>query len=84
MPQTGAIAHRNMHDPGFIGFMNAYLLTGDDRYLDGWRKQIDAHQRHKKDDRRPGHVPHMYGDKGWYDYVPRRTRRMRGNCTICR
>ena len=42
VPQTGELAHRNVHAAGFLGFMNAYLLTGDDRYLDVWRKQIDA------------------------------------------
>ncbi|HIA18085.1 MAG TPA: hypothetical protein EYN70_01480, partial [Planctomycetaceae bacterium] len=39
VPQTGEIAHRNRQHWGFIGFANAYLLTGDDRYLEAWRKQ---------------------------------------------
>ncbi len=72
VPQTGAIAHRNLHDRGFIGFMNAYLLTGDDRYLDGWRKQMDAINSHKKVVDGREMYPTMYGDKGWYAYVPRR------------
>ena len=29
-------------------FRSAHLLTGDDRYLDGWRKQLDAVNAHKK------------------------------------
>lgn len=70
VPQTGAIAHRNHHDRGFIGFMNAYLLTGDDRYLNGWRKQMDAINNHKKMIDGRAMYPTMYGDQGWYAYVP--------------
>jgi hypothetical protein len=72
VPQTGATAHRNLHHKGFIGFMNAYLLTGDDRYLDVWRKQIDAVNAHKKVSAGKTMYPTMYGDKGWYAYVPQR------------
>jgi hypothetical protein len=72
VPQTGAIAHRNLHDRGFIGFMNAYLLTGDDRYLDGWRKQMDAINSHKKMIDGRVMYPTMHGDQGWYTYVPQR------------
>lgn len=72
VPQTGQLAHRNQHFKAFIGFMNAYLLTGDDRYLDAWRKQTDAVNAHvKKIDGVEKH-PTMHGDKGWYAYVPGR------------
>src|SRR5207253_460370 len=70
IPQSGGTAHRNLHARGFIGFMNAYLLTGDDHYLDVWRKQIDTINAQKK--MIDGRVvyPTMYGDKGWYAWVP--------------
>lgn len=55
-----------------IGFMNAYLLTGDDRFLDGWRKQIDAINSHKKMIDGRTMYPTMHGDDGWYAYVPQR------------
>jgi hypothetical protein len=71
VPQTGATAHRNLHDRGFIGFMNAYLLTGDDRYLDVWRKQMDKINSHKQTIDGRLMYPTMHGDKGWYAYVPR-------------
>jgi hypothetical protein len=70
VPQTGQLAHRNSHGLGFQGFMNAYLLTGDDRYLDAWRKQIDLVNSHKKVVNGKVLYPHMYGDKGWYHYTP--------------
>ncbi|HKB36329.1 MAG TPA: hypothetical protein VKD72_07745 [Gemmataceae bacterium] len=71
VPQTGATAHRNLHHKGFIGFMNAYLLTGDDRYLDPWRKQIDAVNAQKKMIDGRLLYPTMYGDKGWYAWEPK-------------
>jgi hypothetical protein len=48
--------------------MNAYLLSGDDKYLDGWRKQIDKINGQKKTIDGQTQYPHMFGDKGWYDY----------------
>jgi hypothetical protein len=71
VPQTGQIAHRNLHAKGFIGFMNAYLLTGEDRYLHAWRKQIDAVNAQKKVIDGQVMYPTMHGDKGWYAYEPR-------------
>jgi len=66
VPQTGAIAHRNTHYLGLPGFMNAYLLTGDDSYLDPWRQQIGVvNSQMKMIDGKP-HYPRMYGDDGWY------------------
>ena len=40
--------HRNNHYLGLNGFGNAYFLTGDDRFLDAWRKQIDAVNSHSR------------------------------------
>ena len=53
-----------------IGFGNAYLLTGDDRYLDVWRKQIDGVNAQGKSIDGRTLYPHMYGDEGWYDFTP--------------
>ena len=50
------------------GFGNAYFLTGDDRYLDCWRRQIDAVNSHSRAENGQMLYPHMYGDSGWYDY----------------
>jgi hypothetical protein len=70
VPQTGQLAHRNNLHLGLEGFLNAYLLTGDDKYLDGWRKQLDLVNSHKKlvDGRTV--YPQMFGDQGWYQYTP--------------
>ncbi len=72
VPQSGALAHRNITHLGFIGFLNAYLLTGDDRYLAPWRKQIDTINARKKVRDGEALYPTMYGDKGWYNYLPKK------------
>jgi hypothetical protein len=71
-PATGKLADRSRVQLGLIGFGNAYFLTGDDRYLDPWRKQIGLVNAQKKlvDGREM--YPHMYGDQGWYAYSPRK------------
>jgi hypothetical protein len=48
------------------------LLTGDDRYLDVWRRQIDAVNAQKKVIDGKTQYPRMYGDQGWYDFTPRK------------
>jgi len=69
-PATKKTAHRNQQYQGFVGFMNAYLLTGDDRYLDVWRTQIDAVNANQKVVDGKTLYPHMYGAEGWYDFTP--------------
>jgi hypothetical protein len=72
VPQDGSLAHRNSHYKGFIGFANAYLLTGDDKYLEPWRRLIDVVNSHgKKIDGRMMY-PTMYGDQGWYEFRPQK------------
>ncbi|HEY3787523.1 MAG TPA: hypothetical protein VGL71_01655, partial [Urbifossiella sp.] len=74
VPRTGQLAHRNTHYLGLRGFGNAFLLTGDDRWIDPWRKMIDRiNAQGKKTD--AGMVyPHMYGDRGWYDFTSQKYR----------
>ena len=69
-PATKKMASRNQHQAGIQGFMNAYMLTGDDRYLDAWRKQIDAVNGNRKVVGGKTVYPSMYGEKGWYDFKP--------------
>ena len=72
VPQTGKLAHRNTHYLGLTGFLNAYTLTGDDRYLDVWRKQIDTINRQSKTVNGRTLYPRMYGDDGWYSFTPQK------------
>lgn len=68
VPQTGELAHRNTHYLGLPGFMNAYLLTGEDRFLDPWRKQIGVVNAQAKVIDGRMQYPRMFGDEGWYSY----------------
>ena len=52
----------------FNGFMNAYMLTGDDRYLDPWRKQFEIVNANAKKVGGTTVYPHKYGDNGWYNF----------------
>ncbi len=69
-PATGRQVHRNQIHAGLQGFMNAYLLSGDDRYLDPWRKQIATINANKRTVDGREMYPRMHGDQGWYDYQP--------------
>jgi hypothetical protein len=67
-PSTKRPVHRNDHFLALNGFGNAYFLTGNDRFLDAWRKQIGAVNSHTRQENGRTVYPHMYGDQGWYDY----------------
>jgi hypothetical protein len=69
-PVTGKFVPRNTTYLALIGFGNAYLITGDDRYLDVWRQQLAAINSHAKVVDGRTLYPHMYGEQGWYDYRP--------------
>jgi hypothetical protein len=49
---------------------SAFLLTGNQRYLDAWRKQIDAINSNRRMNNGRYEYPRMYGDEGWYAFVP--------------
>jgi hypothetical protein len=70
VPQTGATAHRNRVGRAIVGFGNAYMLTGDPRYVEPWTKMIDQINSNKKVVDGMMMYPRMYGDDGWYAYAP--------------
>jgi hypothetical protein len=68
VPQTGGTDHRNTHQLGIAGFGNAFLLTGDHKYLDTWRSMIDAVNQNSRMIDGKKMYPRMYGDDGWYAF----------------
>jgi hypothetical protein len=69
VPQTGRIDHRPRTQSGWAGMRSAFLLTGDERYLDVWRKQIDTINSNRRMNGGRWEYPRMYGDNGWYAFT---------------
>jgi hypothetical protein len=70
VPQTGKREDRNRVPRSIVAFMNAALLTGDDKYMDVWRRQNAAINAHGKKIDGQLHTPRMCGPNGWYSYAP--------------
>ena len=68
IPRNGVVAHRNTHYMAIMGFGNAFLLTGNQRYVDVWRNLLAAVNANGKLVDGKLMVPRMYGDDGWYAY----------------
>jgi hypothetical protein len=78
-PVTGRREDRNRIPRALVGFNNALLVSGDQKYVDAWRKMIDAVNSHARPDlsersEPKGDVggrrqyPTMRGDAGWYGW----------------
>ena len=67
-PVTGLREDRNRIPRATVGFGNALLVTGDQKYADAWRAMIDAVNAHARtvDGRRE--YPTMHGADGWYGW----------------
>ncbi|WP_205412259.1 hypothetical protein [Sphingomonas crusticola] len=70
VPQTGKRDDRNRIPFCLLGFLNAYMITGDDKYLDVWRRMTDHINANAKVIDGKLSAPTMYGDNGWYSYKP--------------
>ena len=69
-PENGSTVHRNRVGLGLTGFGNAWLLTGDRRYIDCWAQMLDrVNSNHREVDGKTMY-PRMYGDDGWYAWQP--------------
>jgi hypothetical protein len=63
------VGHRNTVESGaWAGFSNAYLLTGDRKYVDVLRKQLDLLYENKKVVDGRTLLPQMYGDPKGYSH----------------
>ena len=69
-PKKGEIAHNAIFlKRSYYGFANAFLLTGDRKYLNVWANMLDIVNSNSKKVNGEILYPHMYGDKGWYHYT---------------
>jgi hypothetical protein len=67
-PVTGRREDRNRIPRALVGFNNALLVTGDQKYVDAWRTMIDAVNSHARDVGGRKQYPTMYGADGWYGW----------------
>jgi hypothetical protein len=75
VPQTGKREDRNRVPRAVVAFMNAYLMSGDDRYLQVWRTQNEVINSQARTIDGVREAPTMYGRRpdgsiGWYSYKP--------------
>jgi hypothetical protein len=67
-PVTGRREDRNRIPRALVGFSNALLVTGDQKYVDAWRTMIDAVNSHAREVDGHRQYPTMYGANGWYGW----------------
>jgi hypothetical protein len=67
-PVTGKLEDRNRIQWPVVGFFNALLVSGNQKYVDAWRNMIDAvNSRARVIDGRTQY-PTMHGANGWYGW----------------
>jgi hypothetical protein len=67
-PVTGKREDRNRVPRALVGFNNALWVTGDQKYVDVWRNQINAVNSHARETNGQKQYPTMYGEQGWYGW----------------
>jgi hypothetical protein len=67
-PVTGRREDRNRIPRALVGFSNALLVTGDQKYVDAWRRMIKAVNSHAREVDGRRQYPTMFGADGWYGW----------------
>jgi len=67
-PVTGQHEDRNRIPRATVGFANALLVTGNQKYADAWRTMIDAVNSHARTAGGRTEYPTMHGGAGWYGW----------------
>jgi hypothetical protein len=70
-PVTGRRENRNRVPRALVGFNNALWVTGDQKYVDAWRDQINAVNAHARTENGQTQYPTMYGADGWFGWQNR-------------
>jgi hypothetical protein len=70
-PVTGKRENRNRIPRALVGFSNALLLTGQQKYVDAWRDQINAVNANARTSNGQMQYPTMFGSNGWYGWQNR-------------
>ena len=67
-PVTGRREDRNRIPRALVGFSNALLVSGDQKYVDAWRTMMDAVNSHAREAGGRREYPTMHGADGWYGW----------------
>jgi hypothetical protein len=67
-PVNGRREDRNRIPRALVGFSNALLVTGDQKYVDAWRTMIDAVNANARTVDGRKEYPTMFGADGWYGW----------------
>jgi hypothetical protein len=68
-PVTGQRNNRHRIPRALVGFNNALLMTGDQKYVDAWRNMIHAVNGNTQKIRGVTHYPTMHNEQGWYGWT---------------
>ncbi len=67
-PVTGKREDRNRIPRALVGFSNALLMTGDQKYVDAWRSMMAAVNANVRTANGRQEYPTMHGADGWYGW----------------
>ena len=67
-PVTGKRENRNRIPRALVGFNNALWVTGDQKYVDAWRRMMEAVNANAVTIGGRTQYPTMYGASGWYGW----------------
>jgi len=67
-PVNGKRENRNRIPRALVGFNNALLVTGEQKYVDAWRTMADAVNSHARTVDGKKEYPTMHGAEGWYGW----------------
>ena len=67
-PVTGRREDRNRIPRALVGFNNALLVSGDQKYVDAWRNMVEAVNSHARQIDGRVEYPTMRGADGWYGW----------------
>jgi hypothetical protein len=70
-PVTGRREDRNRIPRALVGFSNALIATGDQKYVNAWRAMIEAVNSHARVVEGRKEYPTMHGADGWYGWRDR-------------
>jgi hypothetical protein len=67
-PVNGRRENRNRIPRAMVGFQNAVLVSGNQKYADAWRTMMDAVNANARMVEGKKEYPTMYGAAGWYGW----------------